>query len=356
MTTLQLLVGSDQGLFLYRSDAARRQWARQGPLLNGWQIDSILGDSRHGQRLLVGVSHPTYGPAIQVSEDGGATWAQLPQSPCYSLTSKLTVRRIWQIVPGAPSQPDTYYAGVDEAGLFVSHDRGAQWEEISSLSHHPERGNWRASKGGLTLHAILIDPANPQRLWVAIASAGILRTEDGGKSWQSCNQGLRTFTAGGAARYLTHQLTQDPHDPQVLYLQNIDGVYRSTDGATTWQTIEEGLPSTFGFPFGVDQTGNLYVAPLDGNTRAFLDGRVRLYRRRPGEAVWQPIDHGLPVEPRAVGVLRDALAVDSLTPPGVYFGTTGGELFTSAAGGDGWQQLPGQVGRINVVQTWVTPC
>lgn len=354
MSTLHLLVGSDQGLFIYHSDAARQRWEQQGPFLSGWQIDSVLGDSRHGQRLFVGASHPDHGPVIQMSEDGGATWQQLPQSPRYPPARPLTVRRIWQLVPGAPRQPDTYYAGVDEAGLFVSHDRGYCWEEILGLSHHPDRGSWRASKGGLTLHAILVDPANPLRLWVAIASAGILRTEDGGASWQSCNQGLRVFTAGGSPRYLTHQLTHDPHDPQILYLQNIDGVYRSTDGAASWQTLEEGLPSTFGFPFGVDQTGNLYVAPLDGGTRAFIDGHVRVYRRRIGEAVWQPLDHGLPVEPRAAGVLRDALAVDPFTPPGVYFGTTGGELFASADAGDSWQQLPGRLGRIGVVQTWVT--
>lgn len=354
MTTVHLLVGTDNGFFRYQSDATRQAWQLDGPLLSGWSIDSVLGDSRHSNRIFVGASHPVYGPTIQLSEDYGASWVQLPQSPRYGPASPLTVRRIWQIVPGAPSQPDTYYAGVDEAGLFVSQDRGFSWQALPGLSRHPDRANWRASKGGLTLHAILVDPTNPQRLWVAIASAGILRSEDGGVTWQACNQGLRVFTAGDTSRYLTHKLAHDPHDPQLLYLQNIDGVYRSVDGATSWQRLEEGLPSTFGFPFGVDHTGNLYVVPLDGQTRTFIDGQLRVYRRRGGDSQWQPVDNGLPTTPHPAGVLRDALGVDNLPQPGVYFGTTQGELFASVDGGEQWTQLPGKLGRIGTLQAWLT--
>ena len=354
MTTVHLLVGTDNGLFRYQSDATRQTWQLAGPLLSGWSIDSVLGDSRHGNRILVGASHSDHQPTLWLSEDMGATWRPLPQSPRYPQASPLTVRRIWQIVPGAPSQPAIYYAGVDEAGLFVSHDRGHSWQALPALSDHPDRANWRASKGGLTLHAILVDPTNGQRLWVAIASAGILRSEDGGVTWQACNQGLRLFTAGGTPRYLTHKLAHDPHDPQLLYLQNIDGVYRSVDGATSWQLLEEGLPSTFGFPFGVDHRGNLYVVPLDGQTRAFIDGKVQVYRRREGESQWQTVANGLPTTPHTASVLRDALGVDHLSQPGVYFGTTQGELFASTDEGDQWRQLPGKLGRIGTLQAWVT--
>lgn len=173
-----------------------------------------------------------------------------------------------------------------------------------------------------------------------------------GATWQPCNDGLRLFTATDGARYLVHKLAQDPHDPNVLYLQNIDGVYRTRDGATSWQTLEAGLPSTFGFPFGVDHQGNLYVVPLDAATRSALDGRLCIYRRRAQEEAWQPLTQGLPTEPRFAGVLRDALAVDTLEPAGVYFGTTQGELFYSVTNGEQWVRLADNLGRITALQAW----
>ncbi|MCX6043758.1 MAG: exo-alpha-sialidase [Chloroflexi bacterium] len=354
MACIQLLVGTTKGLFCYRADAQRQAWQREGPLLSEWSIDSILGDSRHGDRIFVGASHSTYGPAIQLSTDGGQHWTRLSGGPGYTPTSGRHLRGIWQITAGAPSQPDTYYAGVDEAGLFVSHDQGITWQEMEGIARHPDRAHWRPSRGGITLHAIAIDPTDPQRMWVAIASAGILRSEDGGVSWQACNQGQRIRSATDAPSYLPHKLALDPNNPNVLYLQNIDGVYCSTDGADSWQTIEAGLPSTFGFPFAVDHTGNQYVVPLDGNTRSMVDGRLCVYRRRATENGWQPLTTGLPTEPQLVGVLRDALTVDALTPAGVYMGTTQGELFYSADAGEHWAPLPSQPARITALQAWVT--
>jgi hypothetical protein len=354
MACVQLLVGTTKGMFIYRSDAQRQAWQVQGLLLSDWSIDSILGDSRHGDRIFAGTSHKASGPAIQLSTDGGQSWAPLTHGPSYSPTSGLNLRGIWQITAGAPSQPDTYYAGVDEAGLFVSHDQGITWQAVEGIMHHPDRAHWRASRGGITLHAIAIDPTNPQRMWVAIASAGILRSEDGGVSWQACNRGQRVRTTTDAPRYLPHRLALDPHNPDILYLQNIDGVYCSTDGADSWHTIEDGLPSAFGFPFAIDQAGNQYVVPLDINTRSMVDGHMCVYRRRPTDTVWQPLDNGLPTESQLVGVLRDALAVDSLEPTGVYIGSTHGGLFYSANAGDHWARLPGQLARVTVLQAWVT--
>jgi hypothetical protein len=354
MAHLQLLVGTTKGLFIYHSDANRQHWQMEGPWLSGWSIDSVLGDSRHGHRIFAGASHKAYGPTMRLSTDGGQSWTQLLHGPSYSPTSGLNLRSIWQITAGAPSQPETYYAGVDEAGLFVSHDQGFTWQEVEGITHHPDRAQWRASRGGITLHAIAIDPSNPQRMWVAIASAGILRSEDGGASWQACNEGQRVRANTGAPSYLPHKLALHPHNPNVLYLQNIDGVYRSIDGADSWQPIEEGLPSTFGFPFAVDHTGNQYVVPLDVNNRCFVAGRVSVYRRRSADTVWQLLENGLPTEPQFVGVLRDALAVDSLEPTGVYMGTTQGELFYSADAGEHWARLPGQLARVTALQAWVT--
>lgn len=354
MANIQLLVGTTKGLFIYRTDAQRQAWQVAGPLLSDWSIDSVLGDSRHGDRIFAGASHKAYGPTIQLSTDGGQRWTPLLHGPSYSSTSGLSLRGIWQITAGAPSQPDTYYAGVDEAGLFVSHDQGITWQEIEGITHHPDRAHWRASRGGITLHAIAIDPTNPKRMWVAIASAGILRSEDGGASWQACNRGQRVRANTDAPSYLPHKLALDPHNPNVLYLQNIDGVYRSIDGADSWHTIEEGLPSTFGFPFAVDQVGNQYIVPLDINTRSMVDGRMRVYRRRSTDPVWQLLANGLPTESQFGGVLRDALTVDLLEPTGVYMGTTQGELFYSADAGDHWARLPGQLGRVTALQAWVT--
>ncbi len=354
MARVQLLVGTTKGLFMYHSDAQRQAWQMAGPFLRDWSIDSLWGDDRHGARIFAGVSHADSGASIRLSEDGGQSWAQLLQGPRYTRESGLTLRRIWQITPGAPSQPETYYAGVDEAGLFISHDRGNTWQDIPGISQHPNRAHWRASRGGITLHAIAIDPTDPQRIWVAIASAGILRTEDGGLSWQACNQGLRARGQVDTASYLPHKLALDPHNPQVLYLQNIDGVYCSTDGAASWHTIEAGLPSTFGFPFAVDHTGNQYIVPLDAATRCCVAGRLQVYRRRANELAWQPVATGLPTEPQMVGVLRDAFAVDTLDPVGAYFGTTQGELFYSADAGEQWARLPGPGVRVTALQAWVT--
>ena len=354
MAHVQLLVGTTKGLFIYHSDAQRQTWQMTGPFLSNWSIDSLWGDDQHGARIFVGVSHAVSGARLRLSEDGGQSWAELAQGPRYTRASGLTLRRIWQITPGAPSQPETYYAGVDEAGLFVSHDRGITWQAVPGISQHPDRAHWRASRGGITLHAIAVDPTAPQRMWVAIASAGILRTEDGGISWQACNQGLRALGQADAASYLPHKLALDPHNPQVLYLQNIDGVYCSTNGATSWQTIEAGLPSTFGFPFGVDHRGNQYVVPLDAATRGSIGGRLQVYRRRAQEQAWQPLATGLPSGQQGVGVLRDALAVDPLEPVGVYFGTTQGDLFYSADAGEHWASLPGQLARVTALQAWVT--
>ena len=353
MTDVQLLVGTKTGLLIYRSDAKRRVWQLDSPHFEGWSVDCVWGDSRHGDHIFAGISHADQGVSLQLSTNGGESWQALTPGPTYPPESGLTLRRIWQITPGAPSQPDTYYAGVDEAGLFISHDRGHSWQEVLGLNRHPARATWRPSRGGMTLHNVLIDPTAPERIWVAIASAGIWRSEDGGTNWQPCNQGLRTFRTANGPSYLVHKLTQDPYNPQILYLQNIDGVYCSTNGADTWQPFEEGLPSCFGFPFGVDQRGNRYVAPQDGETRGAIDGRLVIYRRRQNDAAWRPFGAGLPTDTPQIGVLRNALTVDTLDAPGVYFGTTQGTLFYAIDGDAEWTQLPGVWTRVNAVQVSV---
>ncbi len=354
MDRVQLLVGTISGLFIYRTDANRARWEMAGPLLGGWRIDSVLGDSCHGDRIFVGASHQMHGAAIQVSEDGGQSWVPVRAGPQYPHASGLSLRSIWQITPAAPGQPDTYYAGVDEAGLFVSHDCGLSWQEVLGFNRHPARADWRGSRGGIPLHTILIDPTDPRRLWVAISAAGIFRSEDGGQIWQACNQGVRPVMIEGANGYLVHKLVLDPRNSNILYLQDFTGVYQSVDGADSWQALEAGLPSTFGFPLCITSTGTRYVVPLDIQTRCFAEGQLRVYRQQPDETVWQPLTTGLPTEPQFAGVLRDALAVDTLEPAGVYMGTTQGELFYSVDAGEQWARLPGQSSRITTLRAWVT--
>ncbi len=352
-----VLVGTTKGAFFFHADADRRAWKMTGPHLDGWEIYSLYGDSRGGNRVFAGTSHFVYGPTIRVSEDLGETWTQVEASPSYSKESGFTLNRIWQIVPGHPTEPDTLYAGVDQAGLFVSRDSGTTWDEVTSLSQHPTREEWGPGNGGLCLHTILIDPTNAQRMWVGISAVGVFRTDDGGQSWKTCNQGLPGVVTGVRTHDVgrcVHKIVLDPKDPKTLYCQFHGGVFKSTDAADSWQAIESGLPSNFGFPMGITTSGDLFVVPLESDMQRHVkDGLLRVYRSRDGGASWSPSGQGLPEQAHYVGVLRDALTVDSLDPAGVYFGTSMGEVFCSPDGGESWDRLPGQFPRITYIKTWV---
>jgi photosystem II stability/assembly factor-like uncharacterized protein len=352
-----VLVGTNKGVFFYTSDPTRRDWRLTGPHLSGWAIFSLLGDSRCGRpRIFAGTSHMAYGPTIRVSDDFGASWTQIEAGPRYSKESGFSLKRIWQITPGHSSEPEKLYAGVDEAGLFVSQDNGESWREVDSLTRQPTRPDWRPGGGGLCLHTIVVDRTDHRRLWVAISAVGVFRTDDGGGSWKVCNNGLARGPGDPPVPEIgfgVHKLAQDPWDAETLYLQAAEGVFRTTDGGESWSPLEEGLPSCFGFPLAVAGDGDLSVVPLDPKTRAFPGGRLRVYRLRRGSDRWEVQDRGLPETPHFVGVLRDSLAVDPLEPTGVYFGTTQGDLFYSRDAGDSWNRLPGQFSRITVVKTWV---
>jgi len=364
-----LLVGTNRGAFFFHSDAERRVWEMTGPHLDGWEIYSLCGIGANGQnghaangngggnRVFAGTSHFVYGPTIRVSDDLGANWTQVEGSPHYSEESGFKLNRIWQIVPGHPSQPDTLYAGVDEAGLFVSHDGGATWEEVPGLNQHPTRSEWAPGGGGLCMHTIIVDPTNADRMWVAASAVGVFRTDDGGRSWQVRTKGLPEVPTGERTTEVgrcVHKIALDPKDPNTLYMQFHGGVFKSTDAADSWQPIESGLPSNFGFPMTITANGDLFLIPLDSTEmRHVVDGRLRVYRSRDGGASWEPTDKGLPEQPHYVGVLRDSMAVDTLEPAGVYFGTTMGEVFYSTDAGESWSRLPGQFPRITSIKTWL---
>jgi photosystem II stability/assembly factor-like uncharacterized protein len=352
-----VFVGTNNGAFLFFSDAERREWCRTGPHLSGWEVSSLLAVVRPdgATRVFAGTTQPAYGPSIQASDAPphhgsqtlGETWTQIGGSPRFSEASGATVMRIWKIVAGAGER--TYYAGVEDAGLFVSHDDGSSWAQMESLNRHPSRVEWQRSRGGFALHSILLDPADARRMWVAISGAGIFRTYDGGATWHECSRGLPQGVEG--ARF-NHKLVADPRDANTLYFQHLLGLFRSHDGGDSWHPIGQGLPSTFGFPLAVTRRGDLFVAPLASmHERHMPGGKLRLYRSRDGGETWHPVSSGLPEHPSYVNVLRDALAVDSLDPPGVYFGTSAGELFYSADTGDTWQALPGRYSRITCIAT-----
>lgn len=351
-----LLVGTTKGAFFFHADADRRSWRMTGPHLGGWEIYSLLG-APDGRRIYAGTSHFVYGPTIRVSDDLGETWAELDSNPSYGADSGFNLARIWQLATGHTSEPDTLYAGVEEAGLFRSTDRGHSWAEVSGLTAHPSRPAWFPGGGGLCLHTILVDPQNARRIWVGISAVGAFRTDDGGETWQVCNTGLPTVPTGQddmSVGRCVHKMVLDPDDSNTLYMQFHGGVFKSTDGADSWHAIESGLPGVFGFPMTITRSGKLFVIPLDSDEQRYVkDGVLEVFRSTDRGASWQAAGSGLPTDPQFTGVLRDAMTVDTLEPAGVYFGTNMGELFFSADEGDSWQRLPGQLPRITMVRAWL---
>jgi len=360
-TQIVLLVGTTKGLFCFSSDDDRRDWRMTGPHLAGWEVYSLLGDSRGGHRLFAGTHHQSGGATIQVSDDFGETWTPVDKGPRYPRESGFELNRFWQIAPGHPSEPDTLYAGAEEAGLFVSRDRGATWEEVVGLTQHPTRPGWGPGAGGMGLHTILVDPGNPRRIWVAMSAVGVFRTDDGGESWKVCNNGLARVPTGQPypeVGYCAHKVTLDPHDPNVLYMQDHGGVNKSIDGADSWFPIEEGLGTEgdgrFGFPIAVSGTGDLYLVPLKSSEhRVVRGGKLLVYRSLNKGESWEPVRGDFLPTTEYVNVLRDGLAVDPLEPYGVYLGTSSGELFYSLDRGDRWHSLPGRFPRITTVKSWV---
>lgn len=359
---IYLLVGTSKGLFTYRSDPERRDWTLAGPFLPGWEMYSVLGDSRHGHRMFAGTHHRSGGATIQVSEDFGSSWRPVALGPRFSPDSNIPLTRFWQLVAGPEAQPNTYYAGTEDAGLFVSHDRGETWEEVTGLTEHPTRPNWGPGAGGMGLHTILIHPTNPQRLWVAASCVGVLRSDDGGESWQVRNRGLNPVPTGRPEEenvgYCAHKVALDPIDPDTLYMQDHGAVNRSTDAGDSWSKIEKGLGTEgddrFGFPLAVSRTGDLYLMPLKSSEeRVMRGGRMVVYRSTDRGDSWHPVKGDFPSTTQYVNVLRDGLVCDDLQPYGVYFGSSSGELFYSLDRGDNWTALPGRFPRITSVKTWL---
>lgn len=367
-----VIVGTAKGAALLRAEASRERWEIEALLVKGWIVTAATRDA--GGRTYVGVTSDVYGAAILVSDDL-REWRQLESAPRYEPTdagneghnrvigatdpfgrfkgANRHVDQIWKL----HAVGDVVYAGVSEAGLFRSDDRGKSWEPVRGLNEHPSREGWNPGFGGLCAHTVLSDARNPDRMWVGISAAGLFRTDDAGQSWVDANEGVSRNEG-----YCVHSVAHDPNDADVLYRQDHRGMYRSRDAGDTWQSIENGLPlaelsdgrrCVFGFPIRMDPaSGSVFAVPLEGDNFRFPhDGKLRVYRTRDGGDHWEPLSEGLP-DGAYTSVLRGAMALDRLDPCGVYLGTTGGAVYASRDAGDSWTALPCTLPKILCVEAF----
>jgi hypothetical protein len=360
-----LIVGTSKGAAIFRS-TDRKTWSFDGLALPGWKVTASTRDV--SGRTYLGVSQDIYGTAIVVSDDL-KTWRQLENGPAYAKgvrgnelhnriagaevpigdfdTSQRHIDQIWKL----HAVRDEIYAGVSEAGLFCSKDRGETWQPLSGLNDHPSRANWEPGAGGLCAHTFLADERNPDRMWVGISAAGVFRTDDGGKTWIPKNDGISRSSG-----ICVHSLAHDPKIPDVIYRQDHRGVYVTQDGGDTWSVAEEGLPicklsddheCAFGFASAFDvASGTAFVIPLDGDGLRFpKDGKLTVYSSDNGADNWTPRRHGLP-DNMYDSILRGALAVDKASPGGIYFGTSSGSVFASNDLGENWQEIGARLPRV----------
>jgi serine/threonine protein kinase/photosystem II stability/assembly factor-like uncharacterized protein len=342
-----LLVGTTKGAFLARSKSSRKQWEVAGPYFHGQAVYSLAYDDRNGRhRLWASTCSPLWGTYLRSSDDFGKTWTNpLEANIRFPPESGLSLKNIWKISLGPADAPDKLYCGVEPAALFESQDAGESWSLTRGLFDHPHRPRWMPGMGGLCLHTILQDPTDPGRMHVGISAAGVYRTDDGGRTWQARNRGIRvTFMPERFPEFgqCVHKIVRHPERPERLFLQNHWGLYRSDDGADTWNDIAHGLPSDFGFAMATHphDPDCVYIVPMESDEfRCTPEGRLRVFRTRNAGDSWEPLTRGLPQSGAYETVVRDAMVTDSLDPVGVYFGTRSGKLYGSRDAGKTWKEL-----------------
>jgi len=342
-----VLVGTMKGAFLMRSNGARARWETGGPHFPGQAVYALAYDGRAGRRRLwAGTGSMHWGAVLRSSDDMGKTWTNPEAANVrFPAESGVSLKQIWQVRPGRAEEPDTLYCGVEPAALFESHDAGATWTLNRGLFDHPHRPQWQPGGGGLCLHTIVADPANRQRLLVAISTGGCYRTDDGGRTWQPRNKGVRAdFMPDKYPEFgqCVHKVVQHPARPERLFLQNHWGLYRSDDTGDSWRDIANGVPSDFGFAMSIHphDPDTVYIVPIESDEfRCTPEGKLRVYRTRNAGDSWEPLTRGLPQKDALENVLRDAMATDPLNPAGVYFGTRSGKVYGSRDAGKSWKLL-----------------
>ena len=358
-----LAVGTMKGAFLFASDPERRRWRSSGPHFPGQAVYAIRFDGRGGRRrLLAGTESSHWGAVVRHSDDLGRTWTDPAEGNVrFPAGTDAALARVWQLQPAADDAPEVVWAGVEPAALFRSADAGETFELVRGLWDHPHRPDWMPGGGGLCLHTIVPDQASPDRMWVAVSAAGVYRTDDGGRSWQASNSGVRAeFLPDKHPEFgqCVHKIAQAAGRPDRLYLQNHWGLYRSDDGAASWVDVANGVPSDFGFPVVTHPADpeTAWILPLHSDMfRCTPDGRLRVYRTRDGGGSWEPLTGGLPQRDAWMTVLRDGLGGDGLDPAGLYFGTRTGQLFASADEGDNWELVAGWLPPVVCVKAAVVP-
>jgi len=383
MSKVRVLVGTRKGAFILEADGKREKWEVSGPHFAGWEMYHLKGSPADPNRIYASQSSGWFGQLIQRSDDGGKTWHQpgtppgaLPvPGPPQAASNKFVYdasaetgkpltthqhydgtqrpwefKRVWHLEPSL-TDPDAVYAGVEDAALFRSTDGGENWHELAGLRGHGTGPQWQPGAGGMCLHTIILDPSNPGRIFIAISAAGAFRTDDGGKTWKPTNRGLRSQyipDPNAEIGHCVHHVAMHPQRPGVLFMQKHWDVMRSDNAGDSWQEISGNLPTDFGFVIDVHahEPETIYVVPIKSDSEHFVpDGKLRVFRSRSGGNEWEALTKGLPQKDCYVNVLRDAMAVDSLDKCGVYFGTSGGQVYASADAGDSWnpivRDLPG---------------
>jgi photosystem II stability/assembly factor-like uncharacterized protein len=355
MSGVRVLVGTRKGAFVLTSDEKRERWDLSGPHFPGWEIYHVKGSPVNPDRIYASQTSGWFGQVMQRSDDGGKTWTTVGNDFKYDgvpgthqwydgTPHPWEFARVWHVEPSL-TDAETLYAGVEDAALFKSTDGGQSWSELSGLRTHSTGATWQPGAGGMCLHTIVLDPKDENRMFVAISAAGAFRSDDGGTTWKPINRGLKSeFIPDPDAEvgHCVHRIAMHPAQPNVLYMQKHWDVMRSDDAGDSWHEVSGNLPTDFGFVVDVHahEPQTIYVVPIKSDSEHFpLDGKLRVYRSRTGGNEWEALTNGLPQRDCYVNVLRDAMAVDSLESCGVYFGTTGGQVYASADGGDSWNAI-----------------
>src|SRR5271169_5010984 len=394
MSKVRVLVGTRKGAFILSSDGRREKWDVSGPHFAGWEIYHLKGSPANPDRLYASQCSGWFGQIIQRSDDGGKTWHQpgsaaneppAPGAPPAGVSNMFVYdaseqsgkpltthqwydgtqhpwefKRVWHLEPSL-TEPDTVYAGIEDAALFRSTDGGQTWKELPGLRGNDTGPRWQPGAGGMCLHTILLDPSDPRRMFIAISAAGAFRTDDAGKTWKPINRGLKSQyipDPNAEVGHCVHRIAQHRSRPNTLFMQKHWDVMRSDDAGDNWREISGDLPTDFGFVIDVHahEPETVFVVPIKSDSEHFpLEGKLRVYRSRSGGNEWEALTKGLPQKDCYVNVLRDAMAVDSLDECGIYFGTTGGQVYASADAGNNWAPIVRDLPAVLSVEVQTLP-